>query len=243
MDMCYCVSILKTDDEFWSDSPESRNEVKDVPQGFKDWVRDNAERIEKVEKRGTQPYFIRDNKEVIEGILKPKEAKKTALEVAKERHAARTQEDIDRIKHKWNNHKEYVKLKNDADYYDVKFNYDNGGLMATHKGHNFDKKKGWYEQKVQKIGYFNGDSIIFENESGKGIGESYTEGTWDGLKFELASRETSTPNNILHGLKHCSSKDDAEVAVVFLPNTEYNDFEFKRALSRYFGMIKKWNAV
>ncbi len=31
MDMCYCVSILKTDDEFWSDSAESKNEVKDVP--------------------------------------------------------------------------------------------------------------------------------------------------------------------------------------------------------------------
>lgn len=64
-----------TDDEFWSDSKESRNEVKDVSQGFKDWVRDNKERIEKAGKRGTQPYFIRDNKEVIEGILKQKEEK------------------------------------------------------------------------------------------------------------------------------------------------------------------------
>ncbi len=101
MDMCYCVSILKTDDEFWSDSPESRNEVKDVPQGFRDWIKDNAERIEKAEKRGTQPYFIVDNKKVVEGILKPSEPKKTALEVAKERHAARTQEDITDIKTRW----------------------------------------------------------------------------------------------------------------------------------------------
>lgn len=69
--LCYCVSILKTDDEFWSDSAESRNEVKDVPQGFRDWVKDNAERIEKAEKRGTQPYFIVDNKKVVDGILKP----------------------------------------------------------------------------------------------------------------------------------------------------------------------------
>jgi len=80
MDLCYCVSILKTDEEFWSDSPESKNEVKDVPQGFKDWVKDNNERIKAAEKRGTQPYFIRDNKEVISGILKLEEVKKTALE-------------------------------------------------------------------------------------------------------------------------------------------------------------------
>lgn len=80
MDLCYCVSILKTDDEFWSDSPGSKNEVKDVPQGFRDWVKDNKERIKASEKRGTQPYFIRDNEKVVEKILKPEEGKKTALE-------------------------------------------------------------------------------------------------------------------------------------------------------------------
>lgn len=37
--------------------------------------------------------------------MKPKEAKKTALEVAKERHAARTQEDIDRIQSDWNSNR------------------------------------------------------------------------------------------------------------------------------------------
>lgn len=74
MDMCYCVSILKTDEEFASlDDNPSVNEVADVPDEFKDWVRDNADRIETAEKRGTQPYFIRDNKEYIQGILKPGE--------------------------------------------------------------------------------------------------------------------------------------------------------------------------
>ena len=72
MDMCYCVSILKTQDEFWRDLGEdnpdkSENEVTDVPEAFKNWVKDNEERIETAEKRGTQPYFIRDNKEYIDG--------------------------------------------------------------------------------------------------------------------------------------------------------------------------------
>lgn len=75
MDMCYCVSILKSDDEFWrdlgneDDAPASENEVTDVPVAFKDWVRNNADRIEAAEKCGTQPYFIRDNKTVVNGIL------------------------------------------------------------------------------------------------------------------------------------------------------------------------------
>jgi len=85
MDLCYCVSILKSQDEFWrdlgNDNPQpSEKEVTDVPQGFKDWVRDNADRIEAAEKRGTQPYFIRDNEKVVEKILKPEKGKKTALE-------------------------------------------------------------------------------------------------------------------------------------------------------------------
>lgn len=78
--MCYSIPILKTEDEFFDeeDAP-SVNEVEDVPQGFKDWIRDNEERIEKAEKRGTLPYFIRDNKGEVERILHPdKEAENTA---------------------------------------------------------------------------------------------------------------------------------------------------------------------
>lgn len=78
-DLCYCVSILKTDDEFWRDlgneeaTGESENQVTDVPEAFKDWVRDNADRIEAAEKRGTQPYFIADNKGYVEEALKTRD--------------------------------------------------------------------------------------------------------------------------------------------------------------------------
>ena len=68
-DMCYKVPILKTEEEFWGwdgrgEAPTtSVNEVKDVPPAFNAWVNDNRERIERAEKRGTLPYFIRDNKD------------------------------------------------------------------------------------------------------------------------------------------------------------------------------------
>lgn len=72
---CYKIPILKTEEEFWewdgrSDvSTESVNEVKDVPDTFKQWVGANAYRIEKSKKRGTLPYFIRDNQKRIDSIL------------------------------------------------------------------------------------------------------------------------------------------------------------------------------
>ncbi|MCM1452640.1 MAG: toxin glutamine deamidase domain-containing protein, partial [Clostridium sp.] len=89
--------------------------VNDVPVAFKDWVRENADRIENAQKRGAAPYFVADNEEYIQGILNPSERdsdanngaftqdpKKTIKELAEERHAARTQEDIDRIQSTWN---------------------------------------------------------------------------------------------------------------------------------------------
>ncbi len=242
--MCYTIPILKTEDEFFDDNEDTKsvNEVEDVPQGFKDWVKDNEERIDKAEKRGTAPYFIADNRAEVNRILKDKKAKerkKTPLEIARERHAARKPEDIERIQHIWNRRKEYISYLQNPNYLDVAFNYDNGGLKALHSQHNIDSDKGWYEAFVQDIGYRNGHKVILESETGKGIGKNYTEGTWDNLQFELATKETGTPNNILRGLKHCSSKENVQTAVVFLPNTEYNEQEFNRALSRYFGLIKK----
>ena len=69
--MCYTISILKTEDEFFDEDEytPSVNEVEDVPKGFVDWIKDNEERIERAEKRGTLPYFIRDNKDVVTNIL------------------------------------------------------------------------------------------------------------------------------------------------------------------------------
>lgn len=61
---CYVIPILKTDEEFWAwdgrgEAPTgSVNEVKDVPQGFKNWVNDNMHRAKSW---SSSPYFIRDN--------------------------------------------------------------------------------------------------------------------------------------------------------------------------------------
>ncbi len=44
-------------------SSESHNTVKDLPNNFKDWIRDNAERTARAK---SLPYFIRDNSDLID---------------------------------------------------------------------------------------------------------------------------------------------------------------------------------
>ena len=76
---CHAVPILKTEEEMAQDTQRilageqptkgSVNAVRDVPAAFKDWVEDNSERIGRAAKRGTMPYFIRDNQNRVNGIL------------------------------------------------------------------------------------------------------------------------------------------------------------------------------
>lgn len=81
-------------------------QTKEVPQGFKDWMSKNAERIKGAEERGKLPYFLRDNgkffKHDKEGMLKLAPRKKTPLEIAEERHAMRTPEQAKEIQDRWN---------------------------------------------------------------------------------------------------------------------------------------------
>jgi hypothetical protein len=64
-----CIAVhTKTLDEMRADearilagepvSTQSENSVDDVPQEFKDWIKENEERIERAK---SKPYFIRNN--------------------------------------------------------------------------------------------------------------------------------------------------------------------------------------
>lgn len=104
---CYATSILKTDEEIAADTKKilngepvdgrSVNEVKDVPQGFKDWVLNNQERIGGAK---SLPYFVKDNQRIVDNIINPTE-ELSALDIAKLRHEARTQAYVDNIRKQW----------------------------------------------------------------------------------------------------------------------------------------------
>ena len=76
---CYMVPILATPDEIadMTDrimSGESTNgisnQIDNYPKQFNAWVKDNEDRYNKAKKKGTLPYFIKDNQSTINKILK-----------------------------------------------------------------------------------------------------------------------------------------------------------------------------
>ena len=75
----------------------SENEVRELPKNFTDWVANNQERIDRAK---SLPYFYRDNKDLIIQQTTPKQ--KGILELAAERHASRTPEQVAAIQEKWN---------------------------------------------------------------------------------------------------------------------------------------------
>ena len=147
--------------------------------------------------------------------------------------AKKTIEEVVRYEH---NKALYQKLKEDKNYINVEFDKTTGGVKATHIGHNFDKKKGWYEKNTQDIGYKNGNVVIFLEELHNQYKIKSSEGIWNGLHFEIAAAETGTSNNILRALKHCASKPNIDVAVIFFPEKLYSRKVFNNALTRFYGL-------
>ncbi len=107
---CHAVSILKTDEEMEEDTQRilagekpkkgSVNAVQAPPAAFKDWVEEHSD---KIEMGGNLPYFVKDNRKMVDKILgKEQEVKKTPIEIAKERHEARTPEEAMAIQKAWN---------------------------------------------------------------------------------------------------------------------------------------------
>lgn len=78
---CYMVPVLAKDEELDQmldkilngEDPGSvvTDSLKDMPEQFQTWVKDNEERYAKAEAKGTLPYFIKDNKKAVEQILNP----------------------------------------------------------------------------------------------------------------------------------------------------------------------------
>lgn len=105
---CFTTTILKTQAEIDEDTvrilqgkapkpaSSSKNYVGDTPDQFKAWCRLNAGRVERAK---SLPYFIRDNKEYYDAAFKKKAL--TPLELAEQRHAQRTPEQIESIKNRW----------------------------------------------------------------------------------------------------------------------------------------------
>ncbi len=73
--LCFVVPVLCTDEEFWNDVKDSVNSVNDLPEGYKQWVVENKERIIEAKKRNTLPFFLKDNPASYTKLLKASKVK------------------------------------------------------------------------------------------------------------------------------------------------------------------------
>ena len=95
---CYIKTIL-SDDPF---TPEDTPEVTDVPQGLKDWVANNGDRIDRAFDKGRPAYWLRDNASALSLKHKVSKPNKPSLvERSKARHEARTPAQIEDIRKRW----------------------------------------------------------------------------------------------------------------------------------------------
>lgn len=132
---CHVETILKTPEELEKDTERilagrqttntSKNKIKDVPKAFKEWVKDNEDRI--LAAGDKLPYFLRDNQQTYQRILGiqpeiPIAPTATTLEKAAIRHAARTPEQQKAIIDAWNKRKEqYAAIEKEGNQMDALF--------------------------------------------------------------------------------------------------------------------------
>ena len=119
---CYVTPILIDEDEILKMNEAMLNgetykprgkRITQYPDNFKQWVRDNEERIIAAHDTGTDPYFVRNNFGAVQDILNPKK-KLTPLERAEERHANRTPQEEEKIRLAWQERKDRIEAEKRA---------------------------------------------------------------------------------------------------------------------------------
>jgi hypothetical protein len=110
------------------------------------------------------------------------------------------------------NRVEYERLIKDDNYVGVKFNPNNGALVAIHKEHRFDKTigkfgipRGDYERISTDVLYDYGRSVILEAEK-QTEGLKSPEGLLDGKKFDIKAIESVGDNNIMNKIRDAKLK-------------------------------------
>ena len=246
---CFVQTIHKTKEELREDRrrvreglpplpPEqSANYVGDVPDEFKAWCRLNARRVERAK---SLPYFIRDNREYYDAAFKKKVL--TPLELAEQRHAQRTPEQIESIKNRWYGRQmklqeiekfrqEYVDTKGEHIFFDER----TGGYVIANAGRYEQRLKSKQEQlKFDKemgmcrVLATNGRRVILLDED---VRVSSPDILLNGKTAEL--KKLSSHNNILKEAKDAIRKKNAQFVV----------FEFEERTDAIWRELQKLRAL
>lgn len=247
---CFITTILKTPEEMDADDErimrgyepadpsESKNYVGDVPENFKTWSKNNAERVERAK---SAPYFIRDNRGYYNDAVNSKPKELTTLEIAAQRHAQRTPEHIESVKNRW--YRRQMKLqeieKFRQEYVDTEgehifFDERTGGYVIARTGRYAQRLKSKQEQlKFDKemgmcrVLATNGRRVILLDED---VRVSSPDILLNGKTAEL--KKLSSHNNILKEAKDAIRKKNAQFVV----------FEFKERTDAIWRELQKLRA-
>jgi GNAT superfamily N-acetyltransferase len=69
--LCYAIPIVMSEDEYWKyheDGIMPGTAIKEPPSGVTEWLSENADRVKDARKKGTLPYWIRDNNKYLSSI-------------------------------------------------------------------------------------------------------------------------------------------------------------------------------
>ena len=199
---CYVISILKSDQEMEADMDlildgkapgKSDREITEVPDNFKKWVSDNADRIAISGYKGTTPYFLLDNDKFVH--LNNFQATKLQKVIVDSR-------------------KEYL-------YHDMKnwrrdyFDRDNGGYLVIDRERILhsaisknEKAKFDKEYRMCEVFARNGYRIEMLKER---PGISSSDIRFNGVLAEL--KKTSSHNNIMNYAKKAIDKQGAKIVL------------------------------
>lgn len=212
----------------------SPNAIRDVPDGYKEWIADNAERIRRADKRGKLAWHLEDNREYWEGIVNG------GVVVS-------SNENGDTVA--------LARAKFDAydeNWIKAYFNYENGGFNVYHRTHQFDEKVlknketdktakltgGGAEKEVGRIlADTKAKQIEFLPErghKGKKADLSFDDETWD-IKYIAIANQNTMRKAIEDGRKADN--------VIFFWDDEDRTQDLKVAVNRTVGKFVKSNKL
>lgn len=217
--------------------------ITEYPDNFKDWVREHKEQIIGARQRGTEPYFIRNNAQAIDDILEPKAKKKTALEIAQERHAARTPEQEQAIRLKARRRASAMRsaetyIKDFKDFEGV----DTSALENAYKHARWDDVRSEALKLAQKKRSIIENSIDAMKEA-KDFGEIDTTKLKSFLDAGKLAQMQSEAQNVANLIAQTKAAENAISDLI--PNAHelhqsYTMGELEKAHKELDGVMKKW---
>lgn len=210
---CYAVPIIAnegTDRDWWE---EPTNTVTTPPAKFNAWVKENADRIERANARGTLPYWISENKKYTSVKASPLNTAKRADIIASARKTFDSY---------------------GADWQKAYFDDRSGGYCVIHRLHQFSRVGGGGDAELavgKALAKYNGKRVEFLPESGNGKRADFS---FDGRTWDVKSINSANIDTIRKYIKDARKADN----VIFYSSADrYADIE--DAAIREFGRMLK----